>query len=326
VVVQKIIIGGTMETTILTQLSIKKLSQEEYLAIWVEAFLKDRQAQGMSKATIRHYYYQFKPFLKYCDTQLLKSISDITAGTIRDYILELQDSGHNPGGLQVAYRVLRAFLNWYEIEAEPDNWKNPIRKVKAPKVPLEPLEPANPDAIAKMIAVCPSGTLNGTRDEAILYALTDTGCRATEFLQIDLKDIDLLSGAILLRQTKGKKPRTVFVGKQTKKAIKKYLAIRSDKCQALWINDEEERLAYDGLRAIMTRRANLAGVQPQSLHSFRRLFALTMLRSGVNPYSLQLLMGHADGQTLRRYLKETENDLRAAHELGNPVDILRKEY
>jgi site-specific recombinase XerD len=316
--------GGLMVTTDVRQLSIKNTKQEEYLALWVEAFMKDRQAQGMSKHTIRHYYYQFKPFLKYCDNQLIKSILDISPQTIREYLLFLQGNGHNAGGLQVAYRVIRAFLNWYEIEVEPENWKNPIRKVKAPKVPIEPLEPANPESISKIISVCPNDNIYGIRDKAILYTLLDTGCRASEFLQIDLKDIDLISGSIILRKTKGKRPRTVFISKLTKKIIKKYIALRDDNSPALWVNDEKERLEYWGLRSMLTRRAIQAGVKPEGVHSIRRLYALTMLRNGVNVYSLQLLMGHSDLQVLRRYLKETDSDLRAAHEMGNPIEILRK--
>ena len=42
----------------------------------------------------------------------------------------------------------------------------------------------------------------------------------------------------------------------------------------------------------------------------------------VDIYSLQLLMGHADLQVLRRYLKQTEQDTWAAHVKGSPVDKL----
>jgi len=47
-----------------------------------------------------------------------------------------------------------------------------------------------------------------------------------------------------------------------------------------------------------------------------------MLRSGVDIISLQKLMGHSDIQILRRYLQQTEEDIRQAHKLGGPVDHL----
>jgi len=46
-----------------------------------------------------------------------------------------------------------------------------------------------------------------------MLALLDTGCRASEFRVLDLRDMDLRTGT--LRQTKGKRARTVFVGRIT---------------------------------------------------------------------------------------------------------------
>lgn len=43
------------------------------------------------------------------------------------------------------------------------------------------------------------------------------------------------------------------------------------------------------------------------------LLALTMLRNGVAVFSLQMLMGHADLQVLRRYLKLVCSNLKNAH-------------
>jgi site-specific recombinase XerD len=40
----------------------------------------------------------------------------------------------------------------------------------------------------------------------------------------------------------------------------------------------------------------------------------------MNVYSLQELMGHADLQVLRRYLKQTNQDIREAHRRAGPVD------
>ena len=143
------------------------------------------------------------------------------------------------------------------------DWKNPIRKVKAPKVPTEPLDPVPIEVVSKMVKVCKRGTFTGDRDAAILLGLLDTGARAGEFLAIDLDDINQARGDILIRQGKGYKPRTVFVGKHSKRAIRRYLNHRNDNNQALWVTHPRfgyERLGYDGLRAIITRRASISSV------------------------------------------------------------------
>ena len=56
------------------------------------------------------------------------------------------------------------------------------------------------------------------------------------------------------------------------------------------------------------------------LNASRQTFALNMLRAGVDIFSLQKLMGHADLQVLRRYLAQTTDDIAKAHRLGSPVD------
>jgi site-specific recombinase XerD len=63
-----------------------------------------------------------------------------------------------------------------------------------------------------------------------------------------------------------------------------------------------------------------AFIELPALHDFRRAFALKMLRSGVNVYALQKMMGHSDLQVLRGYLAQTEADLRNDYEGKSPVD------
>lgn len=89
-----------------------------------------------------------------------------------------------------------------------------------------------------------------------------------------------------------------------------------------WVTDENNRLTYSALRCLIQRRAARAGVKAPSLHSFRRAFALLSLRAGMDVYSLQKLMGHADLTVLRRYLAQTEDDLREAHQKAGLVDRL----
>ena len=150
--------------------------------------------------------------------------------------------------------------------------------------------------------------------------LLDTGARAREVTQINVQDVDLVSGAITITRGKGSKPRTVFLGKASRKALRAYLRQRKDHHPALWVNDDGDRLEYGGLRAILRRRAKQAGVDAPSLHAFRRAFAINMLRAGVDVFSLQKLMGHADLQVLRRYLAQSTEDIARAHRTGSPVD------
>ncbi len=303
-----------------TQQIIKTFAQETYLLSWVEAFLIDRQAQNLTPGSIRFYRQKLEAFAKYCEAQALTQVDEITPNFLRQYLLYLGERGNNSGGIHAVYRTLRAFLLWYESEAEPENWKNPIRKVKGPKVDIEPLEPADLDAISKMVDTCEKGTFAGERDRALMLFLLDTGTRAGECLGVNLEDVNPITGAVMIRKSKSRKPRSVYLGAKARKAIRAYLKQRRDNHPALFVTDEGKRPGYDGLRGIITRRAALAKVKAPSLHSFRRAFALAFLRNGGDIYTLQKLMGHADLQVLRRYLAQTDADLQAGHAKSGPVD------
>jgi integrase/recombinase XerD len=96
------------------------------------------------------------------------------------------------------------------------------------------------------VKACPRDSFVVDRDAAILLCLLDTGARASEFLGINLEDINQARGDILIRHGKGNKPRTVYIGKQSKRALRRYLRHRRDESPALWVTHPRfgsERLA-----------------------------------------------------------------------------------
>jgi len=302
----------------LTQWPISVL-EDDFLLIWIDAFLVDRRAQNFSKGTLYFYEKKLQLFTRYCDSQAITRIRQITPSTIRYYLFWLSETGHNEGGIHACYRSLKTFLRWWEMETEPEGWSNPIRKVKAPRVSIEPLEPVSIDDLEKMLATCKGSDFYNVRDRAVMLFLYDTGARASEFCSVNLEDCNQITGEVMIRQGKGRKPRSVFLGKKTRKALRNYLK-QLPEGEGLWLNGSGERLTYWGLDEIVSRRSIIAGIAKPELHSFRRAFALNMLRAGVDLESIAKLMGHADLQVLKRYLKQSTEDLRQAHAKGSPVD------
>jgi site-specific recombinase XerD len=306
-----------MKTDQQTQKTIRQYN----LVSIAEGFLIERKTRNVTPGTIDFYRDNLKPFLAWTDVQAITDIEQLTPAVIRDYLLYLEEHGHNAGGIHAFYRTLRALLRWYADEFDRLDF-NPLRKVKAPRVPQEPLNPVSLEDVRKLWNVCRGNGFTDDRDKAILLFLLDTGARAKELLQTSREDLNEITGDVLIRQGKGRKPRTVFIGRTSRRAMRAYLKQRQDDSQALFVTDEGERLTYDGLRAIITRRAKLAGIKPPALHSFRRAFALNMLRNGIDLITLSRLMGHTDLQILKRYLAQSPDDLRAAHSRGSPVDNL----
>jgi integrase/recombinase XerD len=296
------------------------LPQDVYIPTLAGAFLLDRKAQNLAKKTLDFYRLNLQTFITWLDTQAVKSVTELTPDLLRGFFIAMTERGHNAGGVRALYRTIRVFLRWYALEFEPLEWRDPLRKVKIPKADIEPLEPVPVETVRTMLATCTRGKFTGERDRAILLFLLDTGVRAGELLALDKQDADPITGDVLIRKSKSRKPRTVFLGRSARRALRSYLKIREDMARALFVNDEGERLKMAGLRQVMIRRAKKAGVPVPSLHSFRRAFALAMKRAGVDLLTIARLLGHADLSVLDRYIKQDAEDLRGEHERGSPVD------
>lgn len=304
------------------QTALDFVEGRQYLAIATDSFLTNCRVKNLSKNTIKFYRAYLTSFQEYAEAQSISNIQEIDPDFIRHYILKFSE-GHNPGGVHAAYRSIRAFLFWIEKEEMmPRGWNNPIKKVDPPKVPDKIIEPVTLDDVGLLLATCRGDGFFDKRDKAIIVFLLDSGARAQEICDVNLEDVELNTGKVLIREGKGRKPRYVFISRTTIKALRAYLRIRGHlRTQALFVSKRMERLTYDGLRQLIQRRSKLAGLKKEpTLHDFRRQFALSMLNNGVDIYSLQRLMGHNDITVLRRYLALTTEDIRVAHDKGSPVE------
>jgi len=269
-------------------------------------------------------------FARHCEAQGVDRVEDLTPDLLRRWVLH-ESQHRTPGGTHALYRSARAFVRWWGDEFEPEGWRDPFRKVPPPRVPEEALEPLPIDDLRAMLATCNGHKFLADRDRAILRALLDSGCRASEFCALNIDDIekvrveDHVTFAVTIRQGKGRKPREVFLGRLAYRELSRYLRHRGDALPGdpLWVGkDRHSRLRYPGLRSLVRSRAIKAEVTEPSLHSFRRAFALAMLRSGADVVSLQRMLGHADLSILRRYVAQTTADLAKVHAEHAPGDRL----
>ena len=109
------------------------------------------------------------------------------------------------------------------------------------------------------------------------------------------------------------------------KALKEYLATRQNltPISPLWLNDDNVRFQFFGLREMLKRCCKKAGMPVNgSLHAFRRAFALTLWRKGVDVLSISRLLGHTSVEITKRYLNINNEDLQKAHSKASPADDL----
>lgn len=281
-------------------------------------FIIDRQARGLSSNTIRFYRDELGLLARWMDERGDNQVNSLTPELLRVYFVDLANR-RNRGGVHTSFRAIKACLNWLTQEEDGD-YKNPIIKVQVPAAKIKPLPGISIAHIQRMIDVC-TGSL-AQRDQTILRVLLDTGARAFEFIALNIGDVDLITGAIKILRGKGDKERIVYIASHSRRSLRRYLKTRThlNLAAPLWLTDEGERLTKCGLRGIVNRRAKDAEIPIPGLHDFRRAFALNMWRNGVDLLTISRLMGHSTLEVTRRYIAQFDQDLKAGHDRGSPVD------
>ena len=283
----------------------------------VTAFLVAKQAQGVSPRYLEFLRDELRFFGEFLADAGLDTVQSITAQAIRQYLIALGER-RNPGGVHCAFRAIKTFLRWYETEYQPEDWVNPIAKVKPPKLPQEALDAVPLADVKAMLATC-DDTVVGRRDKAMLLVLLDTGLRASELCGLDLTDVNLSNGSVLVRSGKGGKAREVFLSAKTRRELNRYLRLRGDQAGPLFLTVQGGRFNRHGITSLLRRLAERAGVPAPGANDFRRAFAILSLRGGADLLTLQRLMGHSNLELLRRYAKQVEDDLAKVHAQSSPV-------
>lgn len=235
----------------------------------VSSFLTERRARGLSPRAIGFYQDVLGRFCRWLDDVGVVRLDELTQDVIRQFLLYLEAKGNNPGGRHLYYRSNKAFLNWWEWENEGE-FCNPMKRVMPPKVMAQPLPGISLEDAKRMVDVCLTDLAD--RDSTILLTLVDTGARWAELVALDVGDVYLVSGEVVIRHEKGDKYRLVRMGECCRKAVKRYLKGRKalTPLSPLFATEEEDRLTFSGLRQIIRRRAVDAGVRAPGLHNFRR--------------------------------------------------------
>ena len=291
---------------------LKRISLNEAL----EAFILDRQARRLASSTIALYREKLENFIRWADGAGVTAIDDVDARALRRFLLHLEDAGHNAGGQHLHARVLRAWLNFLVDEGIIP--VSPMKNVRMPKRPKPSPRVLTVEEVNALLDAA-----DNDRDKAIILALLDTGARISEFVALNVGDVDAL-GAVKIHHGKGDKARTVYLGFKALRALRRYLWTREDvvgDSSPLWTSFRDgERMTANSVRLMLKRVCKRAGVKTCNPHAFRATFALWALRSGMDIYTLARLMGHSDIVTLRHYLALAEMDAAAAHRRHGPVN------
>lgn len=281
------------------------------------AYLISQEAAGCTPATLEANRYAFLSLDRFLEKAGVSDLAMVDPNAMRQYILNERGRGLRDRSVQSYLINLKAFFRWSVQEGYLA--ENPMDKVRPPKIEKNIIEAFTDAEVKRLLAATTASDALSVRNRALVTCLLDSGLRAAEMISLRVADVDMVTGVALVRG-KGRKQRHVRLGAQARKALSRYIQVRRGQPgEPLWLG-VRGALTSDGLHEILTKLGRKCGVAPCNPHKFRRTFALSCLRNGMDPFSLQILMGHADLQILRQYLCQTQADVQRAHEKASPMD------
>jgi integrase/recombinase XerC len=279
-------------------------------------------------------------------------ITQVQNAHIRRWVAQMHSGGRSGRGIALILSGWRGFYTWLGREGKIAT--NPVQDVRAPKQP-KPL----PKALAVDQAVQLAsfrGLQDATdfdpiieaRDAALTELLYGSGLRVSELVNLDIRSsqagqqsmkgyIDLAAGEVHV-VGKGRKSRSVPLGKKSIEAVQRWLPMRCEFLLKISEKGKADQLAKDpsgelalllsprGLRmtsAMVWQRLKLRSQQaglPMAVHPhmLRHSFASHILQSSQDLRAVQELLGHANISTTQVYTRLDFQHLAKAYDAAHP--------
>lgn len=235
---------------------------------------------------------------------------------LRRFLARLRTKQYAPRSIARKLSSMRSFFKFLHREGLIKNnpavlLMSPRREKRLPKFLTE-------EEITRFIESPSTDKTVGKRDRAILETLYSTGIRVSELVGLDVHHVDLI-GNIVKVSGKGKKERLVPIGSKALEAIKDYLDHRTQSSNVLFLNKSGGRLSDRGVRNILDKYIQMAGLSYHiSPHVLRHTFATHLLDRGADLRCVQELLGHVNLSTTQIYTHITTDRLKKVYDQAHP--------
>jgi len=133
------------------------------------------------------------------------------------------------------------------------------------------------------------------RDRAVIELLWSCGLRRGELVRLDVEDVNLSDGLLVVRQSKTGRPRVVPLSPWARRAVRRQIAGRE--------SGSLLEMTSNAIRLLLQR------VGVPSAHAWRRGWAVEALRNGVSEASVRSAAGWSSGAMVARYTRALSGEL-----------------
>ena len=283
------------------------------LSTFVESWQLALEAAAKSPRTVRSYTDSVRALYRFLvDRDMPADVEGVDASHIRAFLLA-EEQRTSAASAAVHFRNLRVFFGWLASEEEREN-SNPMDRVEGPKVTKKAKAFFTDEELTRLLKTCHGSTFVDRRDTAIMRILIDTGLRVSGLANLRYDPDDDSANDVFLTQRrlrirlKGGDETWVPIGKKAAAALDKYIRARARRPQAsspwLWLGVQGHntaRMTDSGIRNMVGRRGEQAGIQNVHPHRFRRSFADSWLAAGGSTDDLMHITGWKTYDMVREY-------------------------
>lgn len=233
----------------------------------------------------------------------------------------LVDSGLSPNSINTYLSTLRGVSRelWKQKIITGDDYQHikSACKVKGSRLPTG--RALQQKEISTLINYCQKLGALGHRNAAIFAVGYGAGLRISELSNLNIENYLNLNFRVI---GKGNKERTNPIPLKARQIVDKWILCRGEHHGALFPQFRrgghitEQRLTTKAIGGVIRQTAKLAGIADLKPHDLRRSFATNLIDKGVDLFTVQNLMGHANLETTRRY------DMRGEKVKADAVELL----
>lgn len=252
-------------------------------------------------ATVEYYSINLDLFSRYISR--LKGgvefdVKDITKNDFVGYVYFLRSKKIKNTSVRTYSRAIKVYLRWLYFEEYIDaNITVHVKYPKSDEDVIIPLDNARFNIIEKGIDKSPCSE----RNRLIVSLMLDCGLRLQEVVALNVSHIDFARRYFAIVDTKNNKSRLIPLPEKTYEHIVSYMALRSDKLDALVLNDKMTgRITKSAIKQVFGRLKKYD--EKIHAHLLRHTFATSYIMGGGNFELLRVLMGHSDYNVTKQYV------------------------
>jgi len=157
----------------------------------------------------------------------------------------------------------------------------------------------------------------GERNRLMLRVMLDSGLRLAEASALRWRDVDLNTGKLMVRQGKGAKDRTLWLGDEDLRLLQHWRDRQSDAVghapEHIFTTMKGKPVSSRYVQQMVKRYTTRAGIEKNvHPHTLRHSFATDLYRDTSKIRLVQKALGHKDLSTTQIYTHIVDEELEAA--------------